>query len=553
MDRPDNTEDSIVTSIIAQTRSSSFWSTVAAIVGAIAIVVGAILLLAIDELSNFSLSVLIVGLVLVFVALVLSPRGVAMFLVGRQARFGTNVLIMTIAFFAIAILVNFLFFRNAARFDVTITRFFTLAPQTAQILEDLDTPIRANAFFVEGDIRYDQDQVEAEDILNEFSRQTDKFDYRFEDPQLNRTLALRYGVTRFPAIVIENLDSGAIQPIYPASEQQIVTGMLIVTGVERKKVYVLTGHSERAITRNLNTGVIEPEGLDLAIEGLLRDNYAVQALNLLQLRDVPDDAAVVLVAGPTQELNPDEIVALDKYLSSGGRMILLLDPDSPRSFASIVGEWGLNVGMKPIADAGSSVAGKPLTPLIQSANGQFYKSDASGIPIADDVNVSFFPGVTGVGLLIEPEEMPPQISFLPLARTTNASWQESNPDNPRPDPGVDVPGPFIIAGVVEACAKLAEAPTQCYSTSELTKIVVFGDSDFAKNQFFTSQDNADLLLNSVNYLTDDYELISIRPKVFPVRQMTLTSNERSLIQWSSWLLPPVLMLLMGAAIWWRRR
>ena len=87
----------------------------------------------------------------------------------------------------------------------------------------------------------------------------------------------------------------------------------------------------------------------------------------------------------------------------------------------------------------------------------------------------------------------------------------------------------------------------------LTKIVAFGDSDFVSNEFYTSRDNSDFFLNSVNFLTDDYDLISIRPKVFPVRELVLTANQRDFIQWSSWFLPPTLLLVIAALIWWRRR
>ena len=154
-------EETLGEALRSQLRSTSFWSTVAAIVGVVAVVAGGILYLSIEDIEGFSLTVLIIGAALLFGSLVLSPRGVAIFLVGRQARYGTNILIMAVAFFAIVVLVNFLFFRNFQRFDVTATRFFTLAPQTVQILSTLEVPVRANAFFVQGDIRRQQ----VEDIL----------------------------------------------------------------------------------------------------------------------------------------------------------------------------------------------------------------------------------------------------------------------------------------------------------------------------------------------------------------------------------------------------
>ena len=85
------------------------------------------------------------------------------------------------------------------------------------------------------------------------------------------------------------------------------------------------------------------------------------------------------------------------------------------------------------------------------------------------------------------------------------------------------------------------------------RFVIFGDSDFAENRFFFSSDNADLLLNSVNWLANDYELISIRPKIFPFRELIVNTRERDFIKWSSWFFPPVLMIVLGTFVWWRRR
>ena len=112
---------------------------------------------------------------------------------------------------------------------------------------------------------------------------------------------------------------------------------------------------------------------------------------------------------------------------------------------------------------------------------------------------------------------------------------------------------YAVAALLEACAKIGDTPIECTPQSPNTKLVVFGDSDFASNDFFTSRDNGDLFLNAVNYVTDDIELISIRPKIRVGRSLVLTSNQRDFVRWSSWLLPPTLLMLMGVWVWWRRR
>ena len=99
---------------------------------------------------------------------------------------------------------------------------------------------------------------------------------------------------------------------------------------------------------------------------------------------------------------------------------------------------------------------------------------------------------------------------------------------------------------------VAQAPQEAFGYPEL-KLIVFGDSDFARNKYFFSSDNADLLLNSVNWLAEDYDLISIRPKLIPLRVLVLNKRQREFVKWSSWFLPPAIMLLAGGFVWWRRR
>ena len=87
----------------------------------------------------------------------------------------------------------------------------------------------------------------------------------------------------------------------------------------------------------------------------------------------------------------------------------------------------------------------------------------------------------------------------------------------------------------------------------VAKLVIFGDSDFARNGFFFSSENADLLLNSVNWLAEDFDLIAVRPKLVPFRELVVNQRERNFIKWSSWLVPPIIMLIFGVIAWWRRR
>lgn len=542
-------------SVLDSLKSTGFWSAVGAAVGVIAVVIGAALFITVDELRDLAVSTLIVGLVLLFIALALSPRAVAIFMAGRQGRWGANVAIMTAAFFVIVILINFLLFRTTARFDTTSTRVFTLAQQTRQVLDGIDDPVRANAFFIPNDPTTAFQRQQAEDLLNEFARRSRNFTYRFVDPELNRTIAVQYDVTDYPVIVFEDLVTGAQQGVFEFSQQDFVTGILVSTGVEQKRVYYLTGHEEASLTRDPATGNTDDEGFDFALQGMQRDNYRVVPLNLIQDGAAPADAAVIIVPGPKRDLNEDEYQALMDYLLGGGKAIFMLDPDAPDSYRELLLQWGVQVGLSPVADLISNVAGEPTTPMLQRANAQFV-GGLTGVEIADKLDVAFFSDATAVLPALPPEDMPTWMQYKPIGHTTPASWLETNPEDVSFDVGEDISGQFDIVAAMEAGGTLSGQPLNLppeKGEDTLAKLVVFGDSDFARNKFFFSSDNSNLLLNSVNWLAGDYNLIAIREPFFASRPIIVNSRERDFIKWSSWFAPPLIMLIIGVAVWWRRR
>ena len=550
MENQSNNTESLRDTLSSSLRSAGFWSIIAAVAGTFAVVAGTILALSIEEIRNFSITVLISGMVLLFIALVLSPRAVAMFMAGRRGRYGTNLAVMTVAFFAIVILVNFLLFRTSTRFDTTATRIFTLSPKTVQVLESATSLVRANAFFVPGDAGSASARQRTEDLLNEFGRKGPNFTYRFVDPQLERDQALKYSVTQFPTVVFEDIDQGSMQGVLDFSEQDFLTGILIATGVQQKRVYHLTGHGEASRTRGA-TPDLDPNGFDFALQGMQFENYDVRPLNLQQVGTVPEDAAVLVIAGPKNDLGDDEQDAIVDYLLDGGKLVALFDPDTPDSYRELLSLWGVLLSADHVADVVSNVAGEELTPMAQKSNGQFVTSGISGIPIADPLDVVFFPGSTAMKLGLAPENLPAYILYAPIVRSTPASWLETHPDIVSFDPGEDPVGPVDMVVVIQAGGTVnGRLVTQ---EDKLSKLVIFGDSDFARNGFFFSSENADLFLNSVNWLAEDFELISVGPKLIPFRELVVNSRERDFIKWSGWLVPPTIMLILGIIVWWRRR
>jgi len=545
----------------------NYWSILLLISGALSVLFGATSYFLIVEIKDFALSVIIAGATLSLLGVLISPKSTALIFKGRRGRYGTNSLIMLIAFISIAILTNSFFILNSYRLDTTATRVFSLSKQTEKILSNLDTPVRANAFFVPDDPEQEKLKTNAEDLLSEFGKNSNKFSFRFTDPQLNKTLAIKYGVMQYPAIIFEDLSTGKLQPVYekgfnPFSEQDFITAMLISMGDKQKVIYYSTGHKEKSLSRDTTTNEISDPGIDYLIEGLKRDNYLVKSINFDQIEKMPEDTAALIIIGPTSAIPKKHSQILVDYIATGGRVALLLDPNPHISWNDLINNWGVIVSQQPVADPLSSLAGSNfLTPLIQKSNNQFVpekslleftgndKSETKRIQsITDQINAVFFPGSGAILETISAADRPPHVKNIQIAVSTGISWLESDIEEPKFDNDTDIRGPFSLITIIES-----QGPVNSnIPVFDLSKIMIFADSDFVTNKWFYSNQNSDMILNSLAWLAEDYEVISIRPKVVPFRSLVVNRREREFLKWSSGL-PFILMITTSVVVWWRRR
>ena len=556
--------------------------------GAIAVVGGGSLFLWAQDLRPFARPVFLVGLGLLLAAGLASINTVVATIAGRRGRYSANTVAMVALFLALVALVNFILFQREVRYDTTATRQFTLASQTVQVLEDLDEPIRATAFFVPTDRTQEALRRQSDDLLYEFGRRSDQFTYRFVDPEREPSIAKQYGVTLFSTIVFEATvtEKRHMVSTPPVTEQDFTSALLVVTGEEQKVVYFLTGHGERSIT-----DVTADRGFGFAARGAISDNYRIELLNLQQTGGFPDDAAMVVIAAPTRDLltrGINEWELLEEYLGQGGNALLLVDTDTPRAWRQVLARWGVAVvpgrPLDPqeeeeqdlleqalalvypspgtVVDPGSSVTGDPRTPILQSpqhlrdeevAPTQYPRENPASI--TRELDVTFYPAAVALAPSILGEEMPETLRVTPLAVTSLVSWLTPDAEDNSFDPERDALGPHALAMAVEALAPLGEEATPGAQEERegITKLVVFGDVDFATNQYFYAFSNSDFFLNAINWLAEDYQLISIRPKTAVFRELITTSQEFDFIRYSSLFLVPAAVLFLGAIVWWRRR
>lgn len=85
------------------------------------------------------------------------------------------------------------------------------------------------------------------------------------------------------------------------------------------------------------------------------------------------------------------------------------------------------------------------------------------------------------------------------------------------------------------------------------RLIVFGDSDFGNNQLIQTSYNRDLFLNTFNYMAGDEAALSIRPKTWTTSTLEIDQMQRTFIYYSSLLVVPQLILMLGLIIWMLRR
>ncbi len=565
------------------------------VAGIIGLVTGIVVVAFVSSMRLYGWIDIAIGASLIgLVGAVFISTVIAAFL-SRTGRYGINTLILLAAFIGIVIVINVVSFENKQRSDVTATNQFSLSERTKELLEGLEDDIQATAFYKaleetpDANVAARRNRVV--DTLDEFSARSGKFTYRVVDPDLEPSIVAAYFGARptgfvSETVVIENLTTGEFDSLQPTDiafgqlEQDLVTSLYVATGLEQKTVYFLGGHGER----NLDSG--GGDGYALLRQALEQENYLAQGLvwprNSTDV-EVPEDAALVVVAGPTSDLPVDHALALDLYLlgrdaegqrrRENGSMIFLAEPDTPDSWREFLIQWGIILLPGYIRDIESSVPGLPQTLAL---NMDFNTIVNFNLLVLGNNEAAMQSAFEAAFEIVAPEGQQLQDIFMPdaaalsplpvtdgarlplaLSVTSPNSYIIGDPD--RTDPvtegeNADVPGPFIPAMLMRSAAKVGMAlPEEGPVESDISLIMAFGDADFVANSNIGRGSGLDMFVNSTNYLLGDYSLVSIRPKALAFREFNLDRNEYNFVRFSSWLFLPGLMALAAGLVWWLRR
>lgn len=438
----------------------------------------------------------------------------------------------------VVILIQAIANRHNIRFDLTPHHGMSLSAASEKIMEQINTPVRVTAFFQRVQKR------EMMNVLDPFAVASSKFTYHLYDLDRNPALAKRFSVSNYGTVVIEM--RGKYKVLSAASEENIINAILTLNNPQRKTIYFLTGHGERFLK--------EPKSLDGSSSELLKttletENFIVKDLLLLSRKEVPADAALVILNGPRGNFTPGDLSVLEGYLKRGGMIIMTIDPGPDYGLATLLKPYDIRLGDDLIVDPVNYLMDKgSLVPIIQNY-------------LDHDITEKFtIPTVLPMARSVTKGNVDlPGVNVTAFALSSERSWAEKDialaeKGDFRYDPGTDQMGPVSLAVVVEGADQKDENKKPQVAPMK-GRLVVFGSSEFITNQYITLAGNRDFFMNTVRYLTEDKPLIVIKKSLSlsDKAPLILSPVHARMIFVSLVILQPALILAIGIVVAWRRR
>ncbi|HEO70562.1 MAG TPA: hypothetical protein ENN80_04815 [Candidatus Hydrogenedentes bacterium] len=551
-------------------------------IGLVAVVAFAVALnLAVFRQDFFSAAVLVpFGLALaaglVWLALELGA-------VSRQSRYegqslyGLSNVVASVVFLGICMVV-YAFAQHWDRsWDLTQEGRRELARQTVHVLEAMDKEVQVICFFLQVDdhlVRIARDKTER--FLERCRTYTPLLEVEFLDPQIARVRMEGLGITHASTQGTVVLRCGKRQRVITLSggsprleERDFTNGLVNVLRDAEPKVCFLTGHGERDILDG-----DEKEGATVLKKLLEGESYKTERIAIrLTAPEIPQDCSVLVINGlglhgPTADLHPDEIHAIEEYMDRGGRLVVFLDPWVWRAHDEQAGQLLPWLAARYGIEVGADV-------LVSPESQWTLELSADPAPFDQDPTQSAFRGcfnnthpitrgfdqrmLLRVARTVRAtRERPEGVICTELLRTTPDFWAESDvellfetgkarrePDEPE--------GPLSVA--IAATVRTESAAVEGGPARD-ARVVVVGDSDFAANgQISVIPGNLNIVLNIMAWLTENEELIAIRPTDKTDPPIILSAKEERTIVWIAVLgtLQAIVAAGLGVHVYRRRR
>ena len=455
---------------------------------------------------------------------------------------GTNTVILSLALIGIfVVLTLFLSSAENLKFDLTKNKQFTLSKQTLDTLANVKTDINIKLFVSGGD----RITNEVKGVLQEYDRRSNFVKLEVINPDKKPTVAATYQVSRNGTVVFEagtqqeRVESEEIVAPGPdemsyefRGEQKFTQAIINLTSTNKNTLYFVAGHQE-----------LPAEAIQQFRDSLSSEGYLLKDVNLVREGKVPTDADALMFLGPIDDLSDAEYKAISEYVKGKGKLFLGI------GFSAQLGDWKnwdkllQNLGVRKqaavVMELQQSLTNDPLAIL------PLYEPHPITEKLLNTDYATVMPGVLALAI----GEKNNVYDVKPLLKTSDEAYgktdlslfQRSNvtiTDIEKTDK--DINGPIEVAYAVE-------------TKEQKPKAVVVGNSLFLTDDFFGQQGNKDFALNSIGWMAENKNALTIRPRVESVQQAVIKPVQAQIIFYGTVFGIPLMLITIGALIWWRRR
>ncbi|MGI6668651.1 MAG: GldG family protein [Acetivibrionales bacterium] len=477
--------------------------------------------------------------------------GIKRFFKSRSLKYGSNAAILIAAVIVIAVLVNILVGMTDLKLDLTPNKLFSLTDATRNELKNLKHDVEIIGLFDEGKIASGSEYKQVTDLLSLYEKYP-RVKVEYVDPdknpgiinQLDPDGTMDLGKSDFVVKSVVNgiekkrkleyydlfavqMDQYSLRAYTTGSnaEQGFTGAIKYVTSENTPVVYFTEGHNETDVD-------IDYRFLKNQIE---KNNFIVKKLNLLSADKIPDDAGLVIVASPKNDITINEKDVLSDYLYEGGKAIFMFDclasdPDFEQ-FNSLLAKYNIEINHDKVIenDERRHVPQDPATLIVNIDQNN----------IIPQGFVALLSNSRSIGILKNVKEY---IKTTTLMKTSeNAVGQMVSKSR-----GEDLKGPLDIAVAVEYTGGKGNS-----------KIVVIGNGSFVSDNAINFGDyfynNVVFFLQTMNWMIDKQDEVIVPTKDYEINTLDITQAQAKIMGWALIVVFPLLILGTGLMVFLRRR
>ena len=438
--------------------------------------------------------------------------------------------IFTALLLAAAVLIAFLSTRFGWQHDFSHAQRGSLDARTVQLLQTLDAPVAITSYAPPDN----QLRGAIADFIARYQRIKPDISLRFVDPDADPAATRAAGIAVNGELVI-NYKSRREQ-LKVLTERELDAALLRLARAQDRLVAFLSGDGERNPAGKANA--------DLGNFGALLKERGIRAvpLNLDTGTHIPANIDLLVVAGPQVPIAAAVVKQILDYLDSGGNLLWLTEPDNDVGLGALAKALSIRVLNGVVVDGAGAAFGIGDPSFVAIST---YPQNAI---TRDFILTTLFPQTAALGAVVDSDWQ-----AMPLLRTSTKSWTQIGPI---PKTGAvaaisydkdkgEIPGPLDLGF---ALSRLSPSPAK-----REQRVVVIGDGDFLSNAFLGNGGNREFGQRIFDWLLQDDALIQIPDKGAPDRQLNLSQRAIGAIGLGFLVVLPLLLLLTGAFIFWRRR